>query len=80
MYPQLEYYYRNREKILKKKREIAIKNQELNEKWGVAFKAIGGGRPITENPLKLIEDYDKIKRKEIIVFKVKKGNYSIDFS
>jgi len=86
MYPQLEYYYRNREKILKKHRDIANKNSKYNEECGVAKKSKGGGRPLTLNPINLMEDYEKLKIKKTDyvskknTLKVTKGNYLIDFT
>jgi|9_EtaG_2_1085328.scaffolds.fasta_scaffold01104_4 hypothetical protein len=84
MYPQLEYYYRNREKILNKNREIAIKNSKFNEKYGVAKKSKGGGRPLTVNPINLMEQYEKLNVKKENYNKntleVKKGNYLIKFN
>lgn len=79
MYPQLNYYYLNREKILQKNYEKAMELKKENEKWGVRNKK-GGGRPLTINPLKLMSDYEKItfKKKEKCI-EVKKGNFSIDF-
>ena len=84
MYPQLEYYYKNRDKILKKSRENAKKYSQDNEKWGVSVKSKGGGRPLTMNPINLMEDYEKLKIKKNYKkdesLKVKKGQYDLDFN
>ena len=77
MYYQLKYYYKNREKILNKQKEISLKRNNLNHIWNVKKVSNRVGRPRKENPLKKEISFKQIFNPSL---KVKKGIYNLYFN